>query len=79
MMKKAKTLIERFGFKDKDMLEPLHDEMLCWLLEPKNCETMLNELNLVKLFHSICCRLFFARSHAQGESRSAWRGYRLVS
>ncbi len=46
--KKAKTLIERFGFKDTDLTTPEHDKILLWLLEKKNSLKMLSQLGLIK-------------------------------
>ena len=40
-VKRSKTLIERFGFKDADLTTPEHDKMLLWLLDKKNILKML--------------------------------------
>ena len=58
---KAKTLIERFGFKDEDLTTPEHDKILLWLLNPKNTLKMLKQLNLLKEHSSVkitcdCCK-----------------------
>lgn len=45
---KAKTLIERFGFKDGDLTTPEHDKILCWLLESKHINRILTNLGLLK-------------------------------
>lgn len=46
--KDSKTLIERFGFKDKDLTTKEHDEMLLWILDKKNALTVLTTCGLVK-------------------------------
>jgi len=48
MDKKATTLIERFGFKDKDLTTPEHDRMLLWILNKNNVLSMLEALGLIK-------------------------------
>ena len=45
---KSKTLIERFGFKDKDLTTPEHDKMLLWVLNKENLLSMLKSLDLIK-------------------------------
>jgi len=47
--KKAKTIIERFGFKDDELKTPEHDKMLIWLFNKKNCLKMLKELDCFKM------------------------------
>lgn len=39
----AKTLQERFGFKDHDLTTPVHDEMILWL--DSNIASVIEELN----------------------------------
>lgn len=39
---KAKTLIEKHGFKDSDLTTPLHDKIMFWLVE--NIEQVINEI-----------------------------------
>jgi hypothetical protein len=45
MAEKAKTVIERFGFKDPSLTTPEHDRMLLWLNE--NWVNVLSQLNLI--------------------------------
>jgi len=40
--KDAKTLIERFGFKDDDLATPEHDKILVWLLDETNMMKVLS-------------------------------------
>ena len=40
--KNAKTLIERFGFKDDDLATPEHDKILVWLLDEVNMMKVLS-------------------------------------
>lgn len=39
---KAKTLIEKHGFKDSDLTTPLHDKILFWTVE--NIDQIINEV-----------------------------------
>lgn len=50
---KAKTIIERFGFKDGDLVTPLHDKMMMWLLDKQNCLGMLKSLDILKITNTI--------------------------
>lgn len=40
------TLIERFGFKDRELTTPQHDSLFCWLFKKENIISMLKELKL---------------------------------
>jgi len=51
--KKAKTLVERFGFKDEDLTTAEHDEMLVWCLQKENIEKMLRELEIIQITHPL--------------------------
>ena len=44
---KAKTIIERFGFKDEDLTTSEHDEILIKLLDKQVCQEMLKKLNIL--------------------------------
>jgi hypothetical protein len=43
----AKTLIERFGFKDYELTTPRHDEILLWLMQKQNVLKMLCNLKIL--------------------------------
>lgn len=45
---KAKTLAERFGFKDSELSTPAHDDIFCWLFDKENALQMLLELGLLE-------------------------------
>lgn len=40
---RAKTLIERYGFKDEELTTSKHDEILLWLMDKKNFWKMIYE------------------------------------
>lgn len=44
---KAKTLVERFGFKDTELTTPEHDDIFCWLFNKMNICKMLTALNII--------------------------------
>ncbi len=49
MSDKAKTIIERFGFKDGDLTTPEHDSLFIKLLDKKTCLKMLEDLQIIAL------------------------------
>jgi len=67
--KTAKTLIERFGFVDKDLRQPIHDEMMSWLLEPKNCVKMLSDLGIIT---GVCKKIFNDPHDSRHYTCSSW-------
>jgi hypothetical protein len=46
---KAKTIIERFGFKDGDLTTPEHDSLFIRLLDKKICQKMLEDLQIITI------------------------------
>ncbi len=52
--KTNKTIIERFGFGDKDLTTPEHDKILLWCMKKDNIYRMLSELGIIKPKQIIC-------------------------
>jgi len=46
--KKARTIMEKHGFKDEDLETSKHDEILTWLLDKKNTKKVLLDVGLLK-------------------------------
>ena len=69
-MSKPKTLIERFGFKDKDLSTPEHDRLLCWLWNKENILCMLGHLKLLKI--NRCIHLNDWRGRHADEETCDW-------
>jgi hypothetical protein len=54
--KSAKTLMERFGFKDTDLSTPEHDEILLWLLDKRNAlQVLLSVGCVINPKYSVAC------------------------
>jgi hypothetical protein len=48
MKTKATTLSERFGFQDKELVTPKHDDIFCWLFNKSNIVKMIVSLGLLQ-------------------------------
>jgi len=44
----AKTIIEKFGFKDKDLITEKHDKIILWLRKPENFVKVLTGIGLLE-------------------------------
>jgi hypothetical protein len=63
MKTKATTLAERFGFQDKDLATPKHDELFCWLFDKKNVREMINTIGFFKDNYNLRTRIHWEERH----------------